>query len=144
MSSPEFNRWPRLKYAVIFQIKLGMDAVRDLILSPVSILCAVLDFLLGNSRKEGYFQKLMYFGRKTDKWINLFGEHDKRKNILVDASQKIEVNADQIFIKIEALLKEQHEKGGLSLTAKSSIDRYLNKLIKKEEVVEKPSPSSTE
>lgn len=140
MSSSEFNRWPRLKYAVIFQIKLGMDAIRDLILSPISIVCAVLDFLLSNNQKEGYFQKLMTFGRKTDAWINLFGEHDKRNSIF-NVSQKNEVNADQVFMKIEALLKEQHKKGGLSVTAKSSIDRYLNKLIKKEEVAEKPSSS---
>jgi len=138
MSSPEFNRWPRLKYAVIFQIKLGMDALRDLILSPISIICAVLDFLLGNNQNEGYFQKLMYFGRKTDKWINLFGEHDNRKSILGE-TKKGEVNADQVFMQIEVLLKEQHEKGGITVAAKSSIDRYLNKLIKKEQADEKKS-----
>ena len=38
------------------------------------------------------------------------------------------MNVDQLFSKVESLLKDQHEKGGLTATAKSNIDRYLNKI----------------
>lgn len=138
MNSSDFNRWPRLKYAIIFQVKLGMDALRDLILSPISIFCAVIDFLLGNNQKEGYFQKLMYLGRKTDAWINLFGEYDKQKSKL-NVSENQEVNVDQVFKQVESLLKEQHKKGGLTASAKLSIDQYLNKIIVKKEVSEEES-----
>ena len=46
-------------------------------------------------------------------------------------------NVDQLFDKIETLLKEQHNKGGVTATAKASIDRYLDKMVKKDNSVNK-------
>jgi len=63
-----------LRCLVIFQLKLGADAIRDLIMSPVSIVMFILDLILSPSEKESHFQQMMQFGRKTDRWINLFEE----------------------------------------------------------------------
>jgi len=126
------GRLPLIKDGIIFQLKLGMDAIRDLLLSPISIVCLVIDLIKGNSQQKSYFHRLMAFGHKTDKWLNLFGS-----SAIGDSSrtffnkQPSDQNVDQLFDKIETLLKEQHSKGGVTVSAKASIDRYLDKIVKK-------------
>lgn len=63
-----------LRCLVIFQLKLAADAIRDLVMSPVSIIMFILDLVLAPLEKDSHYQQLMQFGRKTDRWINLFEE----------------------------------------------------------------------
>lgn len=64
-----------LRCLVIFQLKLAADAIRDLVMSPVSIVMFILDLILAPAEKDSHYQQLLQFGRKTDRWINLFEEH---------------------------------------------------------------------
>jgi hypothetical protein len=72
------------KRLLVFQVKLAVDALRDIILSPVSLICTVLDSIQKNRGKNSYFEKLMVFGRQTERRINLFEQHQvedsKEKN----------------------------------------------------------------
>ena len=45
------SRWRLVRDVVVFQIKLGMEAILDLTLIPVSLAAAAIDFLLGNWRR---------------------------------------------------------------------------------------------
>lgn len=142
MEKPELNRWILLRDIFIFQIKLAIDAVRDLLLSPVSVICALIDLFKGNQYQQSYFYKVMRLGRKTDHWLNLFGADDKvtqlKKGLIdqenvtdsnVNNQQEQVRNIDHLFAQVESLLKEQHGKGGLTASAKSSVDRYLDKIL---------------
>ncbi len=73
-SAPGFKT--SLKRLIIFQFKLAADALRDFLLSPISILMFILDMIL---RPDGasYFDRLMSVGRKSDHLINLFEEHSQ-------------------------------------------------------------------
>jgi hypothetical protein len=64
------------KRLIIFQFKLAADALRDFLLSPISILMFILDLVL---KPDGasYFDRLMAVGRKSDHLINLFEEHSQ-------------------------------------------------------------------
>jgi hypothetical protein len=124
----------------VFQVKLAMDAVRDLLLSPVSIICGLVDILKGNSLSNSYFHRLMTLGQQSDGWLNLFGKHSYDSNKAAENSNdigspkaKAEVSVDQLFSQVESLLKEQHGKGGLTASAKTTIDRYLNKIVEKKD-----------
>ena len=48
----------------------------------------------------------------------------------LSASSTAETNVDQLILKIETILKEQHSQGGLPASAKLAIDAYLEKLHK--------------
>jgi len=138
MTKLKQGRWPLIKDAFIFQLKLGGDAFRDLLLSPISIACLIIDLIKGHPQSESYFHRLMNFGRKTDKWLNLFGSNlstKENENILNTSSS--DANVDQLFEKIETLLQEQHHKGGVTAAAKASIDRYLDKIMKKDALLNK-------
>jgi hypothetical protein len=134
MQEPDLPRWLLIRDMFVFQIKLAIDAIRDLFLSPVSIICGLADILLGKPLSKSYFHKLMDFGHKSDSWLNLFGNHNKdveNSNNIGSQKNKPEMNVDQLFSQVESLLKDQHGKGGLTAAAKSNIDRYLNKIVDK-------------
>ncbi|WDD98469.1 hypothetical protein [Thalassomonas actiniarum] len=149
MTEPKLSRWQLLRDIGIFQVKLALDAIRDLLLSPVSIVSAVIDLIKGHQYPHSYFYKVMRLGRKTDHWLNLFGAAElENKPVKEELSKDAEVcslnntpepgrNLDDLFCQVEALLKEQHDRGGLTATAKASIDRCLDKIITKSE--SKPS-----
>ena len=68
----------------MFQFKLALDALRDLVLSPLSIVVFVLDVLLKPPVQESLYVKLMALGRRSDRLINLFDEFDDDEHYTVD------------------------------------------------------------
>jgi hypothetical protein len=67
------SRWRLLRDVVVFQIKLGMEAVLDLATIPTSLAAAALDLLLGNWRRPRYFHAVLRFGERCEHWIDLWG-----------------------------------------------------------------------
>ena len=83
--------WEKTRELLLFQLKLFADAARDLLLSPVAIVCYILDLSHDGPKKESHFEKLMAFGRRTDHHINLF-KHSrsyKKGMMTVDDAAKV-------------------------------------------------------
>jgi hypothetical protein len=72
-NSDQGTRWQLLRDVVVFQIKLGMEAVLDLTLIPVSLAAAGFDLLLGNWRRPRWFHAVLRFGERCEHRINLWG-----------------------------------------------------------------------
>ncbi len=66
------TRWRLVRDVVVFQIKLGMEAVLDLTLIPVSLAAAAMDFLLGNWRRPRWFHAVLRFGERCEHRIDLW------------------------------------------------------------------------
>ncbi len=62
---------------LVFQLRLLADGVRDLILSPMSVVAGVLGLIMGGDDPHRYLRQVLRFGRRTELWINLFG-HGRR------------------------------------------------------------------
>lgn len=58
---------------VIFQVKLVMDGAKDIVLSPLSFVAALLDILAPGTRPGHRFYGIMMVGEQFDRWLNLFG-----------------------------------------------------------------------
>ena len=67
------TRWQLLHDVIVFQIKLGMEAVLDITLIPVSLAAAGLDLILGNWRRPRWFHAVLRFGERCEHRINLWG-----------------------------------------------------------------------
>ena len=67
------TRWRLVRDVVVFQIKLGMEAILDLTLIPVSLAAAAIDFLLGNWRRPRWFHAVLRFGERCERRIDLWG-----------------------------------------------------------------------
>jgi hypothetical protein len=119
---PRGGRWEFLRDVVIFQIKVGLEALRDLVLFPVSVLAAVGDLISGSLGPDNAFHRVLEVGRRSDRWLNLFGEHDRK-----DADEAADAQTiDAMLGEVERLLVDQYEQGGVTATAKSAIDRSLD------------------
>lgn len=72
--NPEPAPTPRslARDVVFFQLKLLLDTLRDLILSPVSLGAALLDFLLSKHQSPRYFHAVLRLGERSEEWIDLW------------------------------------------------------------------------
>jgi hypothetical protein len=77
------TRWRLFRDVVVFQIKLGLEALLDLTLIPVSLAAAGLDLLLGNWQRPRWFHRVLRFGERCERRIDLWGAATPG----VDASQ---------------------------------------------------------
>ena len=59
----------------LFQLKLLLDGLKDVLLSPLSLLVALLS-LLAPTRATGLWRSLYRLGQRLDAWLDLFPEVD--------------------------------------------------------------------
>ncbi len=93
------SRWRLIRDVLVFQIKLGMEAVLDITLIPVSLAAAGLDLLLGNWRRPRWFHTVLRFGERCEHRINLWGVAAHG----VDAPQ---TEVDAVLRSIETLIRQ--------------------------------------
>jgi hypothetical protein len=97
-----------LRDLVIFQVKLVLDGVKDIVLAPVSIAAAVVDVLFPGRRLGHRFYAVMAMGERYDRWLNLFAAAhtaDARTDGLFGASR---AGSDTLLGRLEEM-KLGHE-----------------------------------
>ena len=115
-------RWKVARDLIVFQGKLALDAIRDLALAPVAIGAALLGVVSRPDNPGVYFYDLMRWGRRSDKFINLFSagqDPEEQDNF---------PSVDDLVTTVEEAIVKEHEKGGMTAEAKSHIDKTLDKL----------------
>ena len=90
--------WPQVRKLLVFQIKLYIDAFRDLLLSALSLGAFLIDLLQRNEGPDSYFERVLKFGRHTEHAINLFNQFD--------AEQHDEHSVDSILNEVEDKIRE--------------------------------------
>ncbi len=118
------GRWTLIRDALVFQGKLLVDGLRDFALLPVSLVAALLSLVRGGNRVGREFYDVVAFGKRTEKWINLFGAAD-RIPIEGDGTDNPQT-VDDFVEKLERKVVEQYETGGMTASAKHAIDRLLD------------------
>ena len=121
------TRWELIRDVAVFQLKVGVDALRDITLVPVSLVAGVIDLISGGERPGRLFYDVMDVGRRSETWINLFGEHTRNDEGLTEgAPEAPSPTVDTVVARLEGLIVEQFERGGVTAAAKDAIDRSLD------------------
>lgn len=84
------TRWVILRDLVIFQIKLALDGLKDVVLAPAAIAAALVDLLFPGSAPGSRFYAVMRIGERFDRWLSLFsaaGRADAGRDGLFGASR---------------------------------------------------------
>ena len=89
----------QLKRFLVFQVKLYVDALRDLVLSAMSLFAFILDVVLMHEPEDSLFDKVLGLGRRSERAINLFNQHDKE--------EQGAVSIDGLVDEMEERLKRQ-------------------------------------
>lgn len=113
---PVQSRWVFMGQVLRFQAKLLIDGLRDLVMSPVSMVAALVGLVAYPRDPGALFREVLAFGRRTEEWINLFGREQPEPGI------------DELFRKLEQRLENQYESGGVTRTAKTAVDASLDGL----------------
>ncbi len=73
MSKPRDHRLgPLVRDVAQFQFKLLLDALRDVVLSPLALIAGALDLLLLRAQPPRFFRTVMRAGRRSEEWIDLW------------------------------------------------------------------------
>ncbi len=78
------DRFVALRHVLVFQLKLAADALRDFVLSPLSLAAFALDALRQPPESKSYYLRLMRLGRRSDRMINLFGAQRSDSRFSID------------------------------------------------------------
>lgn len=102
---------------LVFQFKLLMDGVRDLLLVPASLVSVLFGIAAGGDQPDRYFKRLLKLGRRSDRFINLFDEYSERG----DTSG----TADELIEPYKARLMEQASNSPVTARANQVVDSLL-------------------
>lgn len=96
-----------LRDLLIFQVKLIVDAVKDVLLIKISIIAAVFDVLFGRRGRPLLFYRVLRTSERFDLWMNLYAPAEDVERVedgLFGASEA----GDRSFVgKLEELLRER-------------------------------------
>jgi hypothetical protein len=92
------SRWRLLRDVAVFQVKLGLEAIVDITLIPVSLAAAAMDLVLGNWRRPRWFHAVLRFGERCERRIDLWGSG-------VASANDRDSEVDAIMRGIETLLR---------------------------------------
>ena len=82
-----------------------------------------MDLAEKNKPEDSHFNKLLAFGRRTERRINLFNQHDDDIE-QVEAKQKVQT-VDTLVTQIEDIIKKEYKQGELSMRAKSALEKTV-------------------
>jgi hypothetical protein len=126
-------RWRLLRDLGSFVLKVGLEAIRDLVLIPLALLAGVAGLVLSPGDPARFFRDVLRLGARFDDFLDLFGAAARDVTLRAQATR-----VDDFVDGIEAVLREQHQKGGVTATAKDAIDRALDAVS--DALQERPGP----
>lgn len=112
------HRFGVFRDVVVFQVKLVVDGLRDVFLSPLSIGAALIDLLIPGDDGGKRFYSVVRFGRRTEQWINLFGAADRPGP---DIAPK---GVDGLLHELETLVRDPQRRD----VAMAHVEALLNRL----------------
>jgi len=89
--------WPQVRKLLVLQLKLYIDAFRDICISALALGAFIIDLVRGLDGPDCYFEQIMKLGRRTEQAINLFNQHDP--------ADQNERNVDSILRNVEDRLR---------------------------------------
>lgn len=79
---PEYpSRWQIVRDVSMFQLKLFLDGLKDVVLSPLSLVAALLGILGMSRHSRRALYTVMRMGRRYDDWVDLYGRADPDKRL---------------------------------------------------------------
>ena len=125
-SRRESTRWRLVGDLLAFQFKLALDGLRDVLLSPLSLLAALAGLIFAGKQPGLYFYGLLRLGHRSDQWIRLFSAvADYARGGYSD--EAAEYSSDTIVQKVEDLLVDGYRNDGLIARLKQSLDNLWDR-----------------
>lgn len=117
MTDPSPGPRARLfRESAVFQLKLIADGFRDAMLIPVSLIATLVGLVRGGENCDAEFRRVIDLGRRSERWIDLFGQHKP----LGDPDSPLG-QMDRIIDQVETVVTEQYRKGKSGAEARRAV-----------------------
>jgi hypothetical protein len=115
-----------MRDVVVFQLKMLLDNVRDIVLMPVSLVAALSDLVLRGEREGARFYKVLRWGAHSEEVIDVYSaiEHHPRGDFRISPAYTV----DGVIARLENVVVREVEKGGTAASIKSAMDRAIDQL----------------
>jgi hypothetical protein len=107
--------------AAVLQLKLLADGFRDALLIPISLVAALIGLLRGGEDCDREYRRVIKLGRRSERWINLFGHQRPLSTTNPVGSM------DHILNQVESIVVEQYRKGGNASDAREAVRKAMKK-----------------
>jgi hypothetical protein len=117
------NQSPRItliRETAVLQLKLIADGFRDAVLIPISLLAALVGLLRGGEDCDREYRRLIKLGRRSERWINLFG-HQQPLGLSHPAG-----SMDKILTQVESIVMDQYKKGRSTSETRAAVRKAMN------------------
>ena len=118
------SRVELIRESAVLQLKLLADGLRDAALIPVSLLATLVGLVRGGDEPDREYRKVIKLGRRSERWINLFG-HQRPLGKSHPAG-----SLDTILGQVEEVVIEQYKKGRTTTETRAAIREALDEVQK--------------
>ena len=132
------DRWTLVRDIAVLQVKLVVDGLRDLILVPISLIAGIISLVKGGDEPATEFYDLLKMGRRSERWINLFGAAERVHGPASEDDHLLPEDIDSLVSRVESFVVDEYQKGGVTKQAKDQVDKALNTLHKRAKRNKKP------
>jgi hypothetical protein len=87
-----------MREMALLQLKLLLDAARDLVLSPVLLIASLVDLAMLKQQPPRYFHNALRLGKRSDEWIDLWAAVEDR--------ERAPENVDALVQRVETLIRD--------------------------------------
>ena len=129
------SRWQLVKDVAVFQVKLLVDGLRDLVLVPLSIVAGIVALMHAGSKPGPQFYELLRLGRRSERWINLFSAappetdaSERRDDAASSSHTLVPADIDDLVNRVESFIVDEYANGGITGQARQRLDRALGSL----------------
>ena len=71
---PEYeNRWRLARDLGVFEFKLALDGVKDLVLAPLALAAVLGDMVMPKETRGVFLRAVIALGERFERWLNLYG-----------------------------------------------------------------------
>ena len=120
------DRWTLIRDVAVFQIKLLFDGFRDLLLLPISLITGIVSLVKGGREPSSEFYDLLRIGRRSERWINLFGAASHLHGPPSDEDRFPVEDVDAMVSRVESYVVDEYRRGGVTAQAKERLDKALD------------------
>ena len=124
--------WNLVRDAAVLQVKLIVDALRDLLLVPASLVAALVSVDRTTDGKPGdEFYRLVSVGKQSERWINLFGALRNAPDHVVEEYQFGAADIDDIVSRVESFVVDEYQRGGVTKQARDRLNEAIRRARKR-------------
>ena len=125
---PAVDRWELVRDIAVLQVKLVVDGLRDFFLVPVSLVAGFISVFRAGDPSGNEFYNLLRLGRKSERWINLFGAADRVPAPTGEADRFADQDIDTLVRRVESFIVDEYHEGRMTRQARDRLNRMLDTL----------------